>query len=133
MMVRQLKDIIGSDEEVDGGNWVSRRLLLARDGMGYSMHDTIIKAGTETHIHYQNHLEAVYCIDGAGEVETLADNRVWPIETDTLYALDKHDEHYLRANKGVDMRMVCVFKPPLTGREVHDESGVYPLLTEEDQ
>jgi len=28
--------------------------------------------------------------------------------------------------------MVCVFNPPVTGREVHDENGVYPLLTEED-
>lgn len=130
MLVRQLKEIIGSEQEVDGGNWVSRRLLLARDGMGYSMHDTVIKAGTETHIHYQNHLEAVYCIDGRGEVETIADERVWPIEEGTMYALDKHDEHYLRANQGVDLRMVCVFSPPLTGREVHDESGVYPLITE---
>jgi L-ectoine synthase len=133
MIVRKLEEITGSDQEIDGGNWVSRRLLLARDGMGYSMHDTIIRAGTETHIHYQNHLEAVYCIEGKGEVETIADSRVWPIETGTLYALDRHDEHYLRANQGVDMRMVCVFKPPLTGREVHDESGVYPLLTEEGQ
>lgn len=133
MLVRQLKDVIGSDQEVDGGNWVSRRLLLARDRMGYSMHDTVIKAGTETHIHYQNHLEAVYCIAGQGEVETIADGRVWPIEEGTMYALDKHDEHYLRANQGVDMRMVCVFSPPLTGREVHDESGVYPLVTEAEQ
>lgn len=130
MIVRKLDEIAGSDQEVDGGNWVSRRLLLARDGMGYSMHDTVIRAGTETHIHYQNHLEAVYCIEGKGEVETIADKCVWPIESGTLYALDKHDEHYLRANKGVDMRMVCVFNPPLTGREVHDESGVYPLLKE---
>ncbi len=130
MIVRRIQDIIGSDQEVDGGNWISRRLLLARDGMGYSMHDTVIKAGTDTHIHYRNHLEAVYCIEGRGEVETVADRRIWPIEPGTLYALDQHDEHYLRANQGMDMRMVCVFAPPLTGREVHDESGVYPLLTD---
>jgi len=132
MIVRRLQDVIGTEGEVDGGNWVSRRLILARDGMGYSVHDTVIKAGTETHIHYQNHLEAVYCIDGRGEVETVKDGEIWPIETGTLYALDQHDEHYLRANQGVDMRMVCVFAPPLTGREVHDESGVYPLLADEE-
>jgi L-ectoine synthase len=28
--------------------------------------------------------------------------------------------------------MVCVFNPPVTGREVHDEDGVYPLVVEED-
>ncbi len=131
MIVKKLDELVGTDREVDGGNWVSRRILLAKDGMGFSVHDTVIRAGTETHIHYQNHLEAVYCIDGKGEVETVADGKVWPIETGTLYALDKHDEHWLRANRGVDMRMVCVFSPPLTGREVHDESGVYPLLVEE--
>lgn len=130
MIVRKLQEVAGTDDEVDGGNWVSRRLLLARDGMGYSVHDTVIRAGTETHIHYRNHLEAVYCIEGAGEVETTADGQVWPIEAGTIYALDQHDEHYLRANRGVDLRMVCVFAPPLTGREVHDADGVYPLLTE---
>ncbi len=132
MIIKKLNEVSGTDQEVDGGNWVSRRLVLARDGMGYSVHDTIIRAGTETHIHYQNHLEAVYCIEGQGEVETIADGKVWPIEAGTLYALDEHDEHWLRANKGVDMRMVCVFNPPLTGREVHDESGVYPLIVEEE-
>lgn len=131
MIVRKLQETTGSDDEIDGGNWISRRLLLARDGMGYSVHDTLIRAGTETHIHYRNHLEAVYCIDGAGEVETVADGRVWPIEAGTIYALDENDEHYLRANRGVDMRMVCVFSPALTGREVHDRDGVYPLPVEE--
>jgi L-ectoine synthase len=29
------------------------------------------------------------------------------------------------------MRTVCVFNPPVTGREVHDENGVYPLIKEE--
>jgi L-ectoine synthase len=130
MIVRKLDELTGTEQEIDGGNWVSRRLLLARDGMGFSVHDTIIKAGTETRIHYQNHLEAVYCIEGRGEIETVADQRAYPLETGTLYALDQHDEHFLRANQGVDMRMVCVFNPPLTGREVHDADGVYPLLTE---
>jgi len=25
---------------------------------------------------------------------------------------------------------MCVFNPPVTGREVHDENGVYPLVEE---
>ncbi|ADU30255.1 ectoine synthase [Evansella cellulosilytica] len=128
MKTVKLEDIIGTDQEIDGGNWVSRRLLLAKDGMGYSVHDTIIKAGTETHIWYQNHLEAVYCIEGEGEVVTLKDNKVHEIKAGTIYALDEHDEHLLRGK--TDMRMVCVFNPPITGREVHDENGVYPVIKE---
>lgn len=125
MKVVKLEDVIGTDQEVDDGNWVSRRLIFKNDNMGYSINDTIIRAGTETHIWYQNHLESVYCIEGEGEVETIADGKIHPIKADTLYVLDKNDEHLLRATS--DMRMVCVFNPPLTGREVHDENGVYPV------
>ena len=28
------------------------------------------------------------------------------------------------------MTMACVFNPPLNGREVHDETGAYPLEAE---
>lgn len=128
MLTKRLDEILGSDREVEGGNWNSRRLLLASDGMGFSMHDTIIRAGTETLIWYRNHLEAVYCIEGEGEVETTDDGVIHPIAAGTIYALDQHDRHLLRAFK--DMRMICVFTPPLTGRETHDAEGVYPLLTE---
>ncbi len=126
MKVVRLEDVINSDQHVKSDNWESRRLLLKKDNMGYSVHDTVIKAGTETHIWYQNHLEAVYCIEGEGEVETVADGKVWPIKANEIYALDKHDEHYLRAY--TDMRMVCVFDPPITGQETHNEDGVYELV-----
>ena len=124
MKTVRLDDVIGGERDVKGETWNSRRLLLADDGMGYSVHDTIIYAGTETHLHYKHHLEAVYCIEGKGSVKTLADGKVWPIEAGTIYALDKNDEHLLCAE--TEMRMVCVFNPPVTGREVHDASGAYP-------
>ena len=129
MIVRKIQDTAGSEQEVITPNWTSRRLLLKRDGMGFSMHETIIEAGTETYIWYKNHLEAVLCIEGEGEVEVLPDGKVYSIVPGTLYALDKHDKHYLRGK--TRMRMICVFNPPLTGREVHDEEGVYPLVEEE--
>jgi L-ectoine synthase len=76
-------------------------------------------------MHYQNHLESVYCISGSGEVQTLADNKTYPIEPGTLYILDKHDEHVLRAHS--EMKMACVFNPPLSGSEVHNAEGAYEL------
>ncbi|MDV2581944.1 ectoine synthase [Alkalibacillus haloalkaliphilus] len=126
MKIVKLQDVIGSENEVKGENWDSRRLLLKKDGMGFSLHDTVIKAGTETHIWYKNHLEAVYCIEGDGEVETLKDCKVYKITPGTVYSLDEHDEHLLRGGSE-DMRVVCVFNPPLSGKEVHDEDGVYPV------
>ena len=128
MIVRTLDEIAGSAQEIVTPNWTSRRLLLKRDGMGFSLHETTIEPGTETHIWYKHHLEAVLCVEGEGEVEVLPEGRVHRIVPGTLYALDRHDRHYLRAK--TRMRMVCVFNPPLTGAEVHDGEGVYPLLEE---
>ncbi|WP_142847457.1 ectoine synthase [Telmatospirillum sp. J64-1] len=130
MIVKRLQDVIGTENDVDTETWNSRRLLLKHEGMGFSLHDTIIKAGTETLIWYRNHLEAVYCIEGEGEIETTDDGKIYPISAGTVYALDKNDRHLLRATK--DMRMVCVFNPPLTGQEVHDSEGVYPLVKEDE-
>ena len=126
MIVRTLEEARNSDRcvKAENGNWESVRLSLKDDGMGFSFHITTIFAGTETHIWYQNHLETVYCISGEGEVETIADGKIWPIKPGTVYILDKHDEHYLRAKK--KLRLMCVFNPALTGREVHDADGVYP-------
>lgn len=128
MIVKHLSDIIGTVDDVDTDNWNSRRLLLRKDGMGFSMHDTIIRAGTETLIWYKHHLEAVYCIEGEGEIEPEGD-RIYLIRPGTLYALNGNEKHLLRAKS--QMRMVCVFNPPLTGAEVHDEQGVYPKEVEE--
>ncbi len=126
MLVRTIDEIKQTDREVwaENKNWVSRRLLLKKDGMGFSFHETIIFAGTQTHIWYKHHLEAVFCVDGEGEVETLADGKIHRIVPGTLYALNNHDEHLLRASK--DLRLLCVFNPPVTGAEVHREDGSYP-------
>jgi L-ectoine synthase len=92
--------------------------------MGFSFHDTLLFAGTETYIWYKHHLEAVYCIEGDGEVELADTGAVCRLTPGTLYALDQHDRHYLRAR--TDMRLLSVFNPPLTGREVHQADGSYP-------
>ena len=128
MIVRTIDELerIERVVEPESKNWISRRFLLASDGMGFSMHDTIIRAGTETYIWYKHHLEAVYCVSGRGEIEDLTDNTVHHIEDGTLYALDGHEKHNLRAFD--DMRLICVFNPPLTGREVHTKEGCYPLI-----
>jgi L-ectoine synthase len=130
MIIRRLDQVIGSGRDVraGNGNWVSRRLLLRDEGMGFSLHETTVFAGTETFIHYKNHLEAVYCVGGDGEIENLETGQIHDIEDGTLYALNNHERHHLRAR--TDMRLVCVFNPALTGSEVHDREGSYPLIGE---
>lgn len=129
MIVRKLDEILETERDVHAPTWNSRRLLLAGDGMGFSLHDTLIHPGTETMIWYRHHLEAVYCIEGDGEIEVLPDGPTYPISAGTVYALNGHEKHLLRAR--TRMRMVCVFNPPVAGNEVHDEDGVYPLAAAE--
>jgi L-ectoine synthase len=128
MIVRTLDDLTGTDRDVVADNWSSRRFLLAGDGLGYSLNDTVLHAGTTTSMWYRNHQESVYCVGGTGTLTDLETGTVHPIAPGTLYVLDGNERHELHAE--TDLRMVCVFTPALTGREVHDADGAYPLLTE---
>lgn len=113
---------------MDTPNWTSRRLLLRRDGLAFSLHDTVVRAGTETIMCYKHHVEAVYCVEGEGTVEVLPDGPTYNIRSGTMYCLDGHERHRLRA--GTSMRMICVFTPPCVGSETHGSDGAYPLIDE---
>lgn len=133
MIVRNLEEAEKSGRRVDSQGWHSVRLLLKNDQMGFSFHITTIHEGAELHLHYQNHLESVYCMSGEGEVELVddgvEDGKVYPVTAGTIYILDKNDKHILRAR--TEMKMACVFNPPLHGKEVHNAEGAYELEAEE--
>jgi L-ectoine synthase len=124
MIVRTLHDCENSERRVKSKTWQSVRMLLSDDKMGFSFHITSIYAGTETPMHYQQHLESVYCISGTGKIKDLASGQMHSIEPGTLYILDKHDKHILYAT--TELSLACVFNPPLTGQEVHNKEGSYP-------
>jgi L-ectoine synthase len=130
MIVRNLPDAENTNRRIvsPDGNWESTRLLLKSDNMGFSFHITTIYANATFEMHYQHHLESVYCIAGEGEVETLADGKKYSIHPGTLYVLDKHDKHKLTAFS--EMKMACVFNPPLNGTEVHNSQGAYELVAD---
>lgn len=124
MIIRHLPDILGTHRHVTGNGFESRRMMLADDAVGYSLHDTVVKEGAELHLQYKNHVEANYCIAGEGEVEDVATGEVHLLRPGSLYTLDQNDPHILRATKG-NLRLICVFTPALTGREKHDADGSY--------
>jgi L-ectoine synthase len=128
MIVRTLQQAEQGERRVVSEGWESTRLLLKNDGMGFSFHITTIYAGADLSMHYQNHLESVYCISGEGEIEDLASGQIHPIYAGTVYALDQHDKHILRAK--TEMKMACVFNPPLHGKEVHNAQGAYEMEAE---
>lgn len=124
MIVRAVTHIEGTDRDVRGDGWRSLRLMLRDDGLGFSMSETTVAAGTELELQYKHHLEACYCLDGEAEITDRATGEVHAIRAGTAYALDRHDRHHLRVIS--DLRLVCVFNPALTGHETHDASGSYP-------
>jgi L-ectoine synthase len=130
MIVRDYNELKETDRRVDSDGWSSVRLLLKDDAMGFSFHITTIHTGAELRMHYQNHLESVYCVAGEGSIEDLETGEKHKISPGVMYALDKNDRHILRAEK--EMTMACVFNPPVTGKEVHDENGAYPLPVDDE-
>lgn len=129
MIVRNLNDIRKSDSHVESNGWHSDRLLLKDDKMGFSFHVTTMFAGEELHMHYQNHLEAVLVMQGEGTIEDLGTGLTHELKPGVMYALNAHDRHIVRPVQ--DIVCACVFNPPVTGREVHDENGAYPADTSE--
>ncbi|MCJ2180701.1 ectoine synthase [Novosphingobium album (ex Hu et al. 2023)] len=131
MIVRKLKDIRKSDKNVKSDGWESARLLLKDDGMGFSFHVTTLYTGAELHMHYQNHLEAVLVLKGKGTIEDLGTGETHELKPGVIYALNNHDKHIVRVED--EILCACAFNPPVTGREVHDETGAYPADTGEER
>lgn len=121
MIINSIANIENTERDVFWGNGQSRRLLLEADNMGYGLTDTVINAGTASLLEYKNHLEACYCIEGEGEVIDQTTGITHKIVPGTMYALDQNEKHILKADK--TMRLVCVFNPPLKGREAHTLGG----------
>ncbi len=124
MKIVRTEELRGTDREVispDG--WTSVRWLLKKDGMGFSFHETTFPPGLECEMWYKNHLEAVFCYQGEGSILNRETGEEHEIAPGTVYALDKHDQHTLKARS--ELKLVCVFNPPVTGREMHDEDGSY--------
>lgn len=128
MIVRTLQECEATERRVCSETWQSVRMLLASDKMGFSFHITTIYAGTQTQMHYQQHLESVYCMSGKGRLVNRDDGKEFEIVPGTLYILDKHDRHTLFAEQ--ELSLACVFNPPITGKEVHNAEGSYPLVSE---
>jgi L-ectoine synthase len=129
VFVRHLSEIEDTEADIKTENWRSKRIVLAREKLGFSVHETTLYAGTVNDFWYANHIEAVFITEGEGEVEDKATGEVHQLKPGSIYVLNNADKHQVRPK--TEMKTVCVFNPPVTGREVHDEDGVYPLIAED--
>lgn len=123
MKIARINQLEGTERDVQGVGFKSIRPILEKDGMGFSLHKTIIPKGDPQHWHYKEHLEACYCIKGRGIITELKTGLSHLITPDVIYILDDHDDHTFEALE--DTILISVFNPPVTGKEVHNEDGSY--------
>jgi L-ectoine synthase len=118
MIIRNVADLIGTGRDVHGDGWKSRRLILADDDVGYSLHETTLDAGIELRFEYRSHRETVYCVEGSGSVEDLGIGRRVALVPGAMYSAGIGEPHVVRTTS--QMRLLCVFTPALTGTEEAD-------------
>jgi L-ectoine synthase len=124
MIIRSLDQVIGTERDVAGDGWQSRRLLLRDDGMGFSLNDTVVQAGARLEMEYRHHLEACYVIRGSAVITDRATGQQHRLGPGSLYALTQHDAHELSIEE--ELHLVCVFNPALAGTERHVGGGYEP-------
>lgn len=127
MIVRTVQEVSGTEHDVSGEGWRAKRLLVREDGLGFSLSETTVDAGTELDLWYRHHQEACFVVAGEAEITERDTGAVHPIGPGSTYA-PQHDRHRIRVI--APLRLVCVFNPALTGRETHDADGSYPPPTE---
>ncbi len=97
MIVRSLIDLIDGPRDVRGEAWASRRFLLAEDGVGFTLNETSVVAGSEQVLWYKHHVEANYVIEGEGEVENMVSGEVFALAPGSIHVLNHHEKHRLKA------------------------------------
>ena len=132
MKIVSISDVSGLDNPREvhcpRGGFTSHRFLLASDGMGFSLHKTVIPKGDPQRWHYKYHKEACYCVSGRGILTNRLTGESFEIWPDTCYVLDSHDDHIFHALE--DVVLVSVFNPPVRGSEVHQSDGSYQQESE---
>ncbi|HWC84198.1 MAG TPA: ectoine synthase [Pseudonocardiaceae bacterium] len=126
MIVRSLQEVTDTDRDVITPNWRSKRIVLAQDNPTFSVHETVLNAGSVNDFWYAEHVEAVFVVAGEGELLDKETGVTYQLAPGSLYLLNGHEHHQLRPK--TEMRTICVFNPPVTGQEVHDDEGRYPVV-----
>ena len=115
MKVIDLKSLEGTDRDTTPTGCRSIRFLIASDGVGFSVHKTIIPKGEPNHWHYPYHVESCYCVSGKGILIDYATGNSFEIMPDTLYLL-QGDDHSFQALE--DTVLISVFNPPSFGPHI---------------
>ena len=123
MIYHAAQSLKGTKRYVQADGFVSIRLALAEDNLGFTVTEATGKTELDLEIQHKNHIEAVYVLEGTGEVELVETGEVYKLYPGVFYAFDKHERHKYRLD--TEVRAIAIFNPPLIGDEVNDEEGGY--------
>jgi L-ectoine synthase len=118
MIIRSVRETLRTARDVHGSGGKSRRRVLADEDIGYSVHETTLEPGIDLRFEYAHHRETVYCVSGEGQVEDLTSGRTADLAPGGLYSAGIGEPH--RIVTTTEMRLLCVFTPPLAGSEEAD-------------
>lgn len=128
LFLKSLREVVDSDRNVSFGNadcgGYSRRFLAAPDGYNISVHNTLVRAQFNAHLHYPHNMEANYFVKGQGEYLWENGQQQHKFDSGTMVLVES-DAHEVK-NGASDTTAICVFFPPLKGTErlkFNQESG----------
>lgn len=150
LLVRDLADVeaAGNYKRGSRAKWESRRYLTRGDGFGFSFHHTVMYQGCPSFQWYKNHTESVYITQGYGTIEIVTADAdgveptpenferfvgtgvTYELSPGTMYAL-RGEKHILTARSPGGLHCQCVFNPPVSGTEDHNDAGFYPAVDDE--
>jgi quercetin dioxygenase-like cupin family protein len=128
MIYHTAKSLEGTPRFVQADGFVSIRFALAEDDLGFTVTEATGDPEIGIEIEHKNHIEAVYVLEGKGEVEIVETGEVYQLYPGVFYAFDQHERH--RYTLHTPVRAIAIFNPPLVGDEINDEEGGYAKTEE---
>lgn len=99
--------------------------LMVKDNVDlelpFSVHYTEWKPGCviDTHVH-ENAMEMMLCISGKGRA--MVNGEWFDLVPDSMIVADKNDEHSIVNNGDEMLRILCVFSPPISAKDLRDRA-----------
>jgi L-ectoine synthase len=126
MFVRTLQEVrdAGEEKELAEGNVIANRLLTSADKLGFSLSEVKVKADCHLDLWYKNHWEANLVLEGKVGLTDQNSGAVRVLDAGDVYCVGPEDPH--RLSPVTDIKLLAIFRPPLSGNEKHDKDGAYP-------
>jgi L-ectoine synthase len=92
----------GTKRYVQADGFVSIRLALAEDNLGFTVTEATGKTELDLEIQHKNHIEAVYVLEGTGEVELVETGEVYKLYPGVLIQIGYRSPRHRHLQSAAD-------------------------------